>query len=399
MKTTLKSRLIAIAIALAITLPFSCQKTEDPGPNFNADQGITLKTTSDWTVSLIAGQTNIIGEVTVNYLSPSNIEISYNITEPSWCLMETHLDVQLDPANFPQTKTGNPKVGQFAYGEGLSCAPAWDVTIDLSTIDDWLMGMPIYVAAQAEVSNGEGAWGEGESFPGNNWAMYFECIPPCGLPFIDARDGQQYITVKIGDQCWMGQNLNIGTQIAGNNYQTDNDVIEKFCYGNNASNCEIYGGLYEWNEMMQYVTQEGTQGICPTGWHLPAVAEWIIMTDYVRSQPEYCCNSSTFQIAKALASTTLWNGPSSYPCGIGNDPSTNNGTGFTGLPGGCRTFTSTTPPQPRFYFLTTLGYWWTSTASGDYKALGRSLYWDRAGIGTSNVVKEAGYSVRCVRDE
>jgi uncharacterized protein (TIGR02145 family) len=38
---------------------------------------------------------------------------------------------------------------------------------------------------------------------------------------------------------------------------------------NSESYCDIYGGLYQWDEMMQYVTAEKTKGICPTGWHLP----------------------------------------------------------------------------------------------------------------------------------
>lgn len=398
MKTPPKSRLTALALVVALTLLFSCQKNEEPDQKTQTDPEMTLKNTSDCMTSLVAGQTNYIGELSIHYLSSSNIAISYSITEPACCLMATHLDVQIDPANFPQTKSGNPKVGQFAYGETLSCESSWEITIDLNSIDGWILGMPIYIAAHGEVSNGESAWGEGTSFPGNNWAMYFECQAPCGTPFIDARNGLEYNTVKIGEQCWMAQNLNIGTQISGGGYQTDNDLIEKFCYGNNADNCETYGGLYEWNEMMQYTTQEGTQGICPTGWHLPSNAEWTTMTDYVRSQPAYCCNSNTFNIGKALASTDLWYNPSLYPCGIGNDPGTNNATGFTGLPGGCRTFTTQTPPQPRFYYLTTFGYWWTSTASDDLKAWGRSLYWDRAGVGGSNVVKTAGYSVRCVKD-
>jgi uncharacterized protein (TIGR02145 family) len=42
----------------------------------------------------------------------------------------------------------------------------------------------------------------------------------------------------------------------------------------NAENCDIYGGLYQWHEMMQYVSTESTQGICPNGWHLPSDQEW-----------------------------------------------------------------------------------------------------------------------------
>ena len=46
---------------------------------------------------------------------------------------------------------------------------------------------------------------------------------------------------------------------------TNNGIIEKYCYDNNPANCAIYGGLYQWNEMMQYTTQQGAQGICPNG--------------------------------------------------------------------------------------------------------------------------------------
>lgn len=402
MKTISSPRLIAIAIVVGLSLLFSCQKNEESVQYINTDSEMTLKNSSDCMTSLIAGQTNNIGEVNINYLSPSSITVYYSITEPAWCLMETHLDVQVDPANFPQTKSGNPKVGHFAFGQVLGCESSCEITIDLSLIEGWSEGMTIYIACHAEVYDGtheESAWAEGLPFPGNNWAMFFECQTPCGALFMDARDGKLYSTVQIGEQCWMAQNLNIGTQISGGGYQTDNDLIEKFCYGNNAANCETYGGLYEWNEMMQYTTQEGTQGICPEGWHLPSNAEWTAMTDYVRSQPAYCCNSNTFNIGKALASTNLWHNPSSYPCGIGNDPGTNNATGFIGLPGGCRTFTSQVPPQPRFYYLTSTGYWWTSTAFDDVKAKNRNLYWDRAGMGGSNIAKVAGLSVRCVRDE
>ncbi len=40
------------------------------------------------------------------------------------------------------------------------------------------------------------------------------------------------------------------------------------------ANCDTYGGLYHWHEMMAYSSIEGTQGICPDGWHLPTDNEW-----------------------------------------------------------------------------------------------------------------------------
>ncbi|MCK5838660.1 MAG: hypothetical protein KAG99_02370, partial [Bacteroidales bacterium] len=82
-------------------------------------------------------------------------------------------------------------------------------------------------------------------------------------------EGQTYSIVAIGTQCWMAENLNVGTRIDGVDEQTDNPTLEKYCYNDLESNCDIYGGLYQWNEMMQYVTTEGAQGICPSGWHIP----------------------------------------------------------------------------------------------------------------------------------
>lgn len=107
----------------------------------------------------------------------------------------------------------------------------------------------------------------------------------CGDDLIDPRDGQIYATVQIGGQCWMAENLNIGTQINGGVTQTDNGQIEKYCYNDEASNCDTYGGLYQWAEMMQLpdscqtascasIVNAQHQGICPPGWHVPTDDEF-----------------------------------------------------------------------------------------------------------------------------
>ncbi len=78
-------------------------------------------------------------------------------------------------------------------------------------------------------------------------------------PLTDARDGQTYKTIQIGDQVWMAQNLN---------YET----TDSYCYENEKSNCEKYGRLYTW---------EASQMVCPTGWHLPSEAEFTTLIDAV----------------------------------------------------------------------------------------------------------------------
>lgn len=88
-------------------------------------------------------------------------------------------------------------------------------------------------------------------------------------------EGQTYATKLMPDgKWWMAENLNVGTKINGSADMTDNGIIEKYCYDNNETNCDTYGGLYQWDEMMQYTSTEGTQGICPDGWHLPTFDEW-----------------------------------------------------------------------------------------------------------------------------
>jgi len=80
--------------------------------------------------------------------------------------------------------------------------------------------------------------------------------------------------VTVGTQKWAKTNLNVGTMINGDKDQTNNSTLEKYCYDNLESNCTTYGGLYQWNEAMQYVTIEGAQGICPAGSHIPSDLEW-----------------------------------------------------------------------------------------------------------------------------
>ena len=97
-----------------------------------------------------------------------------------------------------------------------------------------------------------------------------------GIPTVtDPRNGKIYNTVLIGNQCWLRQNLDIGTRITGAQAQTNNSIIEKYCYNNDPDNCNTYGGLYQWSEAMQYSANPGAKGICPDGWHIPTLEEYM----------------------------------------------------------------------------------------------------------------------------
>ena len=209
----------------------------------------------------------------------------------------------------------------------------------------------------------------------DNVIIYFGVFQ-CGLPLIDVRDGQIYQTVQIGEQCWMAENLNIGTMINGSNDQTDDGTIEKYCYENSTSNCDTYGGLYQWNEMMQYTTTQGVQGICPEGWHLPTDAEWTTLVDFLGG-------SSVAGGKMKEAGYAHWNSP--------NTGATNE-SGFTALPGGCRnTF-------GYFNYLGSTAYFWSSTEDDTYVAWDRYLFYNSDNVVRYDNAKHNGYSVRCFQD-
>ncbi|MCD4697445.1 MAG: hypothetical protein K8S16_14520, partial [Bacteroidales bacterium] len=216
--------------------------------------------------------------------------------------------------------------------------------------------------------------------PRTNWVGEFTC----GDVLIDSRDGQSYTTVQIGTQCWMAENLNIGTRIDGVNEMTDNGTIEKYCYDNVEDSCDVYGGLYQWDEMMQYVTIEGTQGICPTDWHLPTDDEWKVLEGTVDSQygvgdPEWNGGAwRGFDAGKNLKSSSGW---------INNGNGTNS-FGLDILPAGGRGVNGT------FIQLGNLVTYSTSTFSWD-----RQLKSDQEGIWRGHGPDIYGNPVRCIRDE
>jgi uncharacterized protein (TIGR02145 family) len=109
-------------------------------------------------------------------------------------------------------------------------------------------------------------------------------IVNCGSPITDIRDNKVYQTVQIGSQCWLASNLNYGTILASSQDQRDNCVTEKYCYKDNPINCTNNGGLYQWDELMQFDETPADQGFCPPGWHIPSENDWnILFANYINS--------------------------------------------------------------------------------------------------------------------
>jgi uncharacterized protein (TIGR02145 family) len=200
----------------------------------------------------------------------------------------------------------------------------------------------------------------------------------CGTPLTDSRDGKIYNTVMIGNQCWMKENMNIGTRIQGNSYQYNNGILEKYCYGNDENNCTIYGGLYQWDEAMQFASPPAIQGICPVGWHIPTDAEYSIL--------EAFSGGNAFASGNMKETGTVhWLDP--------NTGATNS-TGFTALPGGFNG-----REAPYFDGLQGLAFFWTSTphANGTHAWL-LKLYFSNSVLFPEWNLRSWGFSVRCLKD-
>ena len=77
----------------------------------------------------------------------------------------------------------------------------------------------------------------------------------------------------------MAENLNVGEMVDGDKDQNNDSKIERYCYDNDTTNCQKYGGLYQWAEAMKLSSECNTkscadsikpnhQGTCPDGWRL-----------------------------------------------------------------------------------------------------------------------------------
>ena len=117
------------------------------------------------------------------------------------------------------------------------------------------------------------------------------------------------------------------------------------------------------------VTFSGNRrGICPAGWHVPSNAEWTQLTNYVYNNGYQCpgCSGTINAaradcIAKALASQTGWNSSGSTYA-VGNDPSTNNATGFSAVPAGYYTGSGSSGYYAGGYTFGTNTYYWSSAS-------------------------------------
>lgn len=205
----------------------------------------------------------------------------------------------------------------------------------------------------------------------------------CGGAFIDERDGREYKTVQIGDQCWMAENLAYLPQVSPKTaYSTVSPTYHVYQYlGTNISeakstdNYKNFGVLYNFPAAMES---------CPEGWHLASDEDWKELEIYIgMSQSEadkiaaWRGTDEGYQLKSASGWISDGNGIDKY--------------GFTILPAGYRSASGG---------FSSLGYSAYYTMMGETSSILRSLNYSRGTVSRENgeSARAYGFSVRCIKD-
>ncbi len=199
----------------------------------------------------------------------------------------------------------------------------------------------------------------------------------CTSTFTDARDGEVYTVVTIGNQCWMAENLRY--EVPGN---VSLDTIDP------ANPSTTYGRLYDWATLMNGASTSssnpsGVLGICPSGWHLPSDSEWNEM-EMALGMPAADTANTGYRGSHVtgLKSTTGW----------GSSGNGTNTSCFNRFPAGyCNS-------SGNFGFHGVNATFWSSTENSGTVAWKRDLSNGFTGVARFSVSKLIGYSCRCTKD-
>ena len=213
-------------------------------------------------------------------------------------------------------------------------------------------------------------------------------------------DGNEYQTVKIGEQWWMAENLRVTKYRNGDQIPTglDNTAWQNTTagacavYPNNEVDginsdeemIDAYGKLYNWYAVID------SRGLCPEGWVVPNDDEWNELGIYLGLTPDEAENFGWRGNDEGgkMKSTRVeadphprWNSP--------NTGATNE-SGFNGIPGGRRAADGT------FSLLEDFGEWWSTTEYDANYSWYHLLTHDRSSAGRGIALKAIGFSVRCI---
>ena len=227
----------------------------------------------------------------------------------------------------------------------------------------------------------------------DNWFVFevgadttfsYECpsvFQSCGDPV--SHEGYDYSTVQIVDQCWFSENCRYLPEVSPSS-ASSTTAPYYYVYGYegtdvasamSTSNYETSGVLYNWPAVM-------TEGICPSGWHIPSDGEWQTMEISLGMSESEAAQTGWrgSPVGDYMKSTSGWD--------YGGNGS--NSSGFTCLPGGYSFYGG-------FLDYGNYGVWWSASEFGSYSWIRSQGSYDGNVFRNSNV-RDYGVSARCVID-
>ena len=200
-------------------------------------------------------------------------------------------------------------------------------------------------------------------------------------------DNNKYTIVKIGKQYWFQQNLKTtkyrdGSEISTglNENEWKNTTGGAYAvYGNLEKNSGVFGLLYN-----GYAVATGK--LCPKGWHIPTDEEWQELETFLGvGGDEINRTGGRSTVAGLVKSPEYWSD---------NTMTMENTSGFSVLPAGTRNDVGDFIVAGQFAGL------WTSTpyeTANNYLWY-RHFYYNTSEFGRNYVIKNNGYSCRCLKD-
>lgn len=215
----------------------------------------------------------------------------------------------------------------------------------------------------------------------------------CGIDKVKDHQDNEYKTTKIGNQCWMAQNLRCTTSPSRNNLElaTGSESSTSTSYYYKIESFGNEGYLYNWRAALDTNVDVSTfntpvvnrRGLCPEGWHLPTMDE--LNTLFSNG------NAGQFAAPNGSYTGTDWSGSTNCTNGYPNctDYPSRNSTGFSAVPVG---YISGSYRGAGDY-----AQFWSSTTSNTYANV-KFLYTDMGSADNGSDSKSGGNSIRCVRD-
>ena len=218
-------------------------------------------------------------------------------------------------------------------------------------------------------------------------------------------DGNMYVTVLIGNQMWMAENLRVtryrdgseifsnlsndawrntsngaysgypNSEILNNPMQSDNHVVE------------AYGLLYNWHAV------NDSRGVCPEGWSVPTDAQWSGLAEFIGGDDPP--NGNKLKSRRQLLSP--FGGvfdTDEHPRWVYQDE--HYGTdlyGFSALPAGVRL------PNGTFTWMGQIAAFWSANERSETTSWRRALTANAGSFIRAEIQKNYGKSVRCIQDE